>query len=332
MINSLVPGITQSDILLKTGIEAAIKDIKANPWLLDFIFNGLNQDLISSNVYGQKEVDAAKYWFLHNDINVQLAWTLNQPKVPCFSILLESSVEAESTIGDINDLTSEQIDAVTPGIAQQPIVAGPFSCGYDQMTGLVTIPSADATYQINTGCLIVDNVNNKAYPILDVVTTTSFIIGLGINPPPNFNTATIVPASFLFTDDIGSCQFTDTFSIGVYALGEQTNLWRLQSLLMFIFLRYKNIYFENRGLRRATLSLGRFEVNDDFNGQILFSRFFNFRCFVKSWWPTTISPPLTGVSVYPLTVISPTPTPPAYLQQVYQQGWGMVGDKFPPLK
>lgn len=325
-------GSLRATLSLKRVYGAAIKDIKANPWLIDFIFNGLNQDILSNGIYGQKEVDAAKYWLLHNDINVLLAWTLNSPKIPCFSILLESSVEAESTLGDINDLTEEQIDAVTPGIAQQPIVAGPFPCGYDQMTGLVTLPPADATYQINTSCLIVDNINNKAYPILDVVSPDSFIIGLGINPLPNFNTATIIPAQMLFTDDIGSCQFTETFSIGVYALGEQTNLWRLQSLLMFIFLRYKNIYFENRGLRRATLSLGRFEVDQDFNGQILFSRFFNFRCFVKSYWPTTISPPLTGFSVYPIKVLGMSKTPGAYLSQVQNQGWGSPFDVFPKLK
>jgi len=104
-ISSIVPGITQSDIIIKTGIEAAIADIKANPWMLDFIFNGLGQDPLYNNTQGQKEIDQAKLWLLNNDINVELAWNLNSPKIPTFSILLESSVEAESTLGDVNDQT-----------------------------------------------------------------------------------------------------------------------------------------------------------------------------------------------------------------------------------
>lgn len=108
-ISSIVSGIIQSDILLKSGIEAAIADIKANPWLLDFVFNGLNQDPLSANTQGQKEVDAAKTWLLNNDINVELAWNFNSPKVPSFSILLDSSVEAESTLGDVNDEVDRKI-------------------------------------------------------------------------------------------------------------------------------------------------------------------------------------------------------------------------------
>lgn len=196
----------------------------------------------------------------------------------------------------------------------------------------MTIPVAASTYTINTNCLILDNINNKAYPILRLESTDSFLIGSGISPAPNFETATIIPAQRLFIDDIGSCFYTETFSIGVYSIGEATNLWRLQSLLMFIFLRYKNIFFENRGLRRATMSLGRFEVDKDFHGQILFARFFNFKCYVKHYWPTTISPPLTGVSIYDLRIITNELTPKALLNQAQNQGWVMKGDPINPFK
>ena len=225
------------------------------------------------------------------------------------------------------------LDAVDPGIKVQPVVIGPFVATYTPSTGLVTFPEASATYLINTGCLVVDNTNNKAYPIVQVNSTNSFTIAQNISPQPNFNNATIIPAQSLFRNHIGSCFYTETFSIGCYAIGEQTNLWRLQSLLMFIFLRYKNIFFENRGLRRATMTLGRFEQmqTEGMNGQIIFARYFNFRCFVKHYWPTVISPMLTGVAVYDLKVIGGGMTSPGYLKQAQQQGWEMEDDPNAPF-
>lgn len=327
---STCSGLFQGDLILQTGIIAAIKDIKANPWLIDFIFNSYTQDPVSYAQYGQKEVNEAKKWLLNQDIPVVPAYNLNSLKFPMVDVLLEQSVEAESTLGDINDQVSETIDAVTPGIAQPVILFGPFAAQYDALTGTVTLPFPTAFIEEGQ-VAIVDNVNNVAYTIIKVIDSQNYSILPLINPLPNFSQATIVPASALFTDNMGGMFFSETYSIGMHVSGEPTNLYRLQSLILFVLMRYKNIYFENRGLRRTTISLGRFEHDDNFEGQIIYSRWINFKCYVKHLWPISITPPL--VAILPsIKVIEPLPTPPSYLQQAQLQGWTMLPDVSPQFK
>jgi hypothetical protein len=327
---STTGGIFQGDLILVSGLVAALKDVRKNQWLLDFVFNSLTQDPVSYAHYGQNEVNAAKTWLLNQDIPIVPAYTLTSLKFPSVDVLLESSVEAESTLGDINDQVSEPIDAITPGIAQPITLFGPFSASYNPLTGTVTLPFATALIQAGQAA-IVDTNSNIAYQIIKVVDAQNYDILPLINPLPNFNQATIVPASVLFTNNMGGVFMKETYSIGLHVAGEPTNLYRLQSLIIFILMRYKNIYFENRGLRRATVTMGRFEKDETFEGQIVYSRYINFQCFTKYQWPIDIEPPLTAILPI-VQVINPLPTPPTYLQQVQLQGWQLLSDPLPSIK
>ena len=63
-------GIVPSDLLVKSALEAALAHLRANQWLLDDVFGELATDSLSGLEYGWKDVDAAKRWFLNNNIRV----------------------------------------------------------------------------------------------------------------------------------------------------------------------------------------------------------------------------------------------------------------------
>lgn len=53
-------GIHQSDVIIRTAIVAALADLRANPWLLDYVFASLPKDEMTMKDYGEKSVEKAK--------------------------------------------------------------------------------------------------------------------------------------------------------------------------------------------------------------------------------------------------------------------------------
>ncbi|MDE2425702.1 MAG: hypothetical protein KGO96_07330 [Elusimicrobia bacterium] len=323
--------------MIKTAIEAAINDIRQNPWLLDYMFAGLNNDTLSNNKYGQKIVEDAKKWFINTNIPVQMAWNLDPsggPQSSCFTVELMSSVESESTLGDIDPARIELTDVTStnPQIAQIQPILGPFTPAYAPSTGIVTIPSALSTLSIFPGQLLVDNVNNKAYTILTVTDQTHFTIGEEFNP--NLTNATIMPSNSLYITDIGSLFFKEVYSIGCHAVGEQGHLMYLHSLLMFILLRYKTYFIQNRGLIRTTLSSGEFMTNQNVSGQVIYSRFLNITGYSRSYWPVQTSPQIQGILVFDLKIDTNNQfkTPGNLLLQQQLSGYIMDADSIGTYK
>src|SRR4051812_27437995 len=101
MVRTTTKGIFQSDILIRTMLIQALKDLKDKPWLLDFVFAWLPDDDLTATQYGLVEVDKAKEWFQNTEIIVSMAYRTDRPQLPCIGIELVDSVEDIATLGDI---------------------------------------------------------------------------------------------------------------------------------------------------------------------------------------------------------------------------------------
>src|SRR6185436_6449946 len=132
---TLAIGIHQSDLILRSAIIAALKDMRRNPWLIDYVFANVAQDSLTADEFGEKEVRNAKDWFMKNDVNVFLNTRIEPAKLPAISIRLVSSSEAEKTHGDVNYDPTEDSDGAWPDLTA---VFDPVH--YDNATGIVTVP------------------------------------------------------------------------------------------------------------------------------------------------------------------------------------------------
>lgn len=66
MINPpIATGIVSGDILIQAGIQAALDDIRQNPWLLDYVYAWLPADDLTKNAYCDSERTVAKKWVLN---------------------------------------------------------------------------------------------------------------------------------------------------------------------------------------------------------------------------------------------------------------------------
>lgn len=95
-------GIHQSDIIIRSALIAGLDDLRANPWLLDYVFSSLPKDDLTKNDYGQREVDNAKKWFLNTEIPVIMNTRIDETKVPAISVSLMDSNESDTTLGDVH--------------------------------------------------------------------------------------------------------------------------------------------------------------------------------------------------------------------------------------
>lgn len=276
-------GISQGDILIRTGILAAIADMRANPNLLDYVFANLLRDELTFKEYGAAEGTRAKEWFLRTEIPVFLNVRLDEVKLPCVSIALGNSTEAENTLGDVHYVPNEVASGSTR------LLAGPFTpVAYDPATGTVTMPaSIGSTLLISTDMVVQDKAGRK-YPILELLTLNSFKIQAGV--VADLVGATIRTSNSGVGAQVESLAFRETYIIGCHANNEPVYLTYLHSIITFALLRYKQILFEGRGFERSTISSSDFSKNEAFGVENVYSRFITITGFVRNYWPKTFAP------------------------------------------
>jgi hypothetical protein len=289
-----VTGIHQSDVVIRSAIIAAIADLRANPWLLDYVFASLPKDSVTMADYGEREIAAAKKWFMSTNIPVFMSTRIDDVKLPAISISLLESTEAETTLGDTHYKVTEDNDSAWPALA------GPFSpVEYSAATGIMKIPET-IDLILAPGMVVVDSVG-RAHEILEVPET--YTLQLKAGTVGDFTDALIKGTRPSYVANLESVVMKETYSIGCHVNSEQTHLTYLHSILTFILLRYKESLLEARGFERSQINSSDFRRNESFDVELAFSRHLNITGYVRQIWPKAIKPKLTGLAVSPLMVI-----------------------------
>lgn len=283
-------GIAQTDILIRTAIIAAFKDIRENSWLLNYIFRSLAEDTLTVDIYGEKEIAQAKKWFLNTDIPVFMSTRLDEVKLPCISINLMDSTEAEEIHSDTHYVTHEDSEP------DYPVVIGPFNPkSYDAVTGTMVLPDAlTPSVAISVGMTVIDS-NGTAHPITEVIDEATFI--LTPNTTADFTQAVIKNVNASLTVTLESMSFRETIQVGCHVQGESFYLTYLHSILVFCLAgRYKQALLEARGFERSTIASTQFLKNDTLGVENAYSRFVNLTGYVRQYWPKFVGTKITEVT------------------------------------
>jgi hypothetical protein len=289
-------GIHQSDVIIKSALELALADMRANPGLLDYAFASLPQDAITARDYGDKERQAAKDWFLKTAIGVAVVPYLNEAQWPVISIEMVDSVEAvnEASLGDVHHLPWEGTDTSWPALNREPIVV----TSYIPATGKIKIRD-EVEFSIAPGMYIIDQ-SGTEHEILDVISNTEF----KISPQTVANLAKVSIKSRrpAFQTSVESSSFKETFRIGIHVQGEAAFLTWLHSVVVFAIMRYKQVLMEARGFERTTVQSTQLARDERFEAENVFSRFLTISGFVRQYWPKTVAPVLDAVEFDKLMV------------------------------
>ncbi len=335
MKRSSALGIFQSDIIVRSAIAAALDDIRAKPWLLDFIFQSLLNDPLTRRYYGEEEINTAKDWFLNNDIPVKMAYRLDGVVAPLIALTLTESSEDAATLGDVHYEPVEDIDPIEINVTKPALTFTPTA--FDPLTGTVTVASSVDLSFIFSGMIVREKATSKTY-VIDSVGDHQFVI-LPSSPLSlaNLTRATIESSNKLQIVSLESIVYREGFRIDLFVSGNHTHLLYLHSILVFALNRYKQSLLESRGFERSQVSstsLGKFERSES---EIIFTRAINLTGYVRQYWPKEVRPRIDGMYVGPgldvtdlsfggIKILGAEAGPVSVKTDELNQGWSVIDE------
>jgi hypothetical protein len=294
-----IVGIHQSDIIIRSAIVAALADLRANPFLLNYVFASLPQDTLTWKEYGEKDLQQARNWFLRTNIPVSVLPRFDESKFPQITIELVESAEVapEATLGDVNYETGENS---TDNSTTWPVLSSKFTpASYDMETGTVVLPSEPDGISIFAGMYLVDR-KGRSHEIHDVTSQSEFSIAPGTIA--DFRGSVLKGANPGWKVSVESSSFKESYRIGIHVQGEPAHLSWLHSIVQFALLRYKQVLMEGRGFERSTFSSSQISRAEWSEAENVYSRYITITGHVRQFWPKTITQAIDGVQLDGLQV------------------------------
>jgi hypothetical protein len=281
-------GIHQSDLIIRTAVIAALADLRANPWLLDYVFASLPKDELTRAVYGEQDVARAKEWILNTEVAVFINVNPNEVKFPCVSIALQSSNEDETTIGDTHYVPNESNDSTWPVIAEPVDVIE-----YVPGSGTVVFDETQlGGARLAKGMILLDRAGNQ-YPILEVVEDNE----VKIKPQviANLSGLSIRSQRPAVNVEMESAVYKETYLLGVHTDSDPIHLTYLHSVIVFALLRYKENLLEARGFEKSSISSSDFRRDDETLPEFVYSRYVSVSGIVRQSWPKLVTGRIVAV-------------------------------------
>lgn len=295
--NTGARGIFQSAVIIRSAMQAALQDLRANPFLLDYAFASLAQDELTAdkNGYGEQQIERAKQWFLaQTKIPVVMNTRYGDPYFPCISIELRESIEDENTLGDMDP--ENPLGEDLPSF--NPIIAGPFSAtSYDVNTGALVVPDSVVlkAVRISKSMSVVD-ATGLAHQILDTKGSNTILIAPGTQG--DFSRAQLKGAAPSVRMRLESASFRESYAIGCHVQGEPAHLTYLFSIVAFALLRYREELLEARGFERSRVQASEEKVNENFEQEkhYIYSRYVSLSGYARNYWPKSFEQKVTATT------------------------------------
>jgi len=275
-----IKGIAQSDVIIRAAILQALDNIYNDPRLIDQVFHSLEEDDLTKDQLGAKQIEMAKDWFINSHIPVVMNFRAAEEAVPCITISLQDSVEAEQTHGDVHYVTQE------PTAGDWPALTDPFSPrAYSPTSGIMLLPDDIMGDTVVAPGMVVVTRAGREYTILENMGDNE--IALAPYTSDDFTNAVIKGTTDRYVTTIESVVFRESYQIGIHVQNEPMNLLVLHSILKFALLKYKQDLLEARGFERSVLASTDFRRNQEFDMELVYSRYINITGYVRQSWSKT---------------------------------------------
>jgi hypothetical protein len=286
--SSIIKGIFNPDVVISNLLNIGLKDLRANPWELNLVFNYL----LDSPQLGDKEKKNAITWFLKTNIPVQWSMNLRPEVFPCFSYSLEGGDLQEQTLGSVNSDTQEnkkaQWEALTPK----------FQVSYDIQTGTITIPlDIINNYHISEEMVMV-NYDGKAFNLTDIdLDTGAFIITP--NTVITLKDCYIRNSNSRLVTNIESASFKDIIRVGIHSINDPINAIWMFNICKYIILKYNKVLLEAKGFECMSIQYSGYYPEPRFPAENIVSRMITLTGKVRDYWSGYQSERISSVATMP---------------------------------
>ncbi len=276
-------GLSPTDALIKTAIELAVEDLKANPWIIEHMFSSFIENPILNKRYGWKEIAAAKEFLLNVKINYFMKHRHDKIEFPAITIALGRSDEDKS-LSTLGDVSTGVID-YNPSEINKPIsyIIKPTELlSYDPLTGIIEIPENENYRYIEANMSAIDPITGNGYTILGKAGENGFSIQTGLTI--NFDQIAVVPQYLTYRARMEKIISQETYNIGCHVHGDPAQMVFLFSLVKYALLRYREGLFEQFRFDLGTISSSDMIKNEAFEADNVYSRFVVLSGQVEEYW------------------------------------------------
>ncbi len=289
MAETEIKGIFQSDVVIRAAVIRAMELVRESPDLLGYIFRSLAEDELTRDEYGDRQIEMARDWFLKTEVPVFMNFRVSEEYLPCITISLQESVEAEQTHGDIHYVPQE----TTAG--DWPALTRPFTpVAYSPTSGIMVLPADLMGDQLVAPGMLVVTRDGREHSVVQNLGDDE--ISLRPQTADDFTNAVIKGARNRYVTTVESVNFKETYQVGIHVLGEPSYLIYLHSIVKFMLLKYKQDLLETRGFERSALASTDFRRNMEFDMEEVFSRFITITGYARQFWPKKVSPMIDVVN------------------------------------
>ena len=266
--------------ILRDGFEAA----RRYPDTLDDVFESLTMPY-ASRKYGQTEIEKIKKIIQNKEVSIVHSFNMIAANLPCISIQLSDDREStdRAHMGNYRGFTTIQYN--TPEQIASTIRAAAFTASaYDALTGKLSIPDSVDLAQAHTG-LIVRDADGNDFPILGGIINEmgNKQVMLAIGSTPNI----AQPVDIRTTLDYDMFRRNGNVEEVQLILGIHTKEALLTKYL-YVLVKYFMISRKNdlikRGMQLNTYSGSDFNRNQEYPGDIVYTRFFQVTGTVQHSW------------------------------------------------
>lgn len=275
-------GINLTDLIIEATIRDGLLYLKQNPSKVDDIFKPMTS-LFNQRKYGQGEINKIKTMLQTKEIAVVHSFHEAAAKSPCFSIQLGAESEAKER-AHLNDF-EEQIQVPITDLASLVRVPNFTPTAYDPLSGKVSVADSVDLDPLHPGYIFVDADNNEQEVQLGISNETGnkfFFL------PKNGNAPNISGLCFIktFLEYTEHEEKGDTSGVNIL-VGVHTKDALLTKYL-YVILKYimksRKRDLIKRGLVNSTFSGSDFTRDLQYEGDIVFTRFFTITGQVDDTW------------------------------------------------
>jgi hypothetical protein len=262
-------GLRSLDIEIQAFLDDGFEYIRANPDVFTEIFKHFQEPHLEK-LYGNREVDRVKKWFLGTHVPVIQSWNLGPSRVPCVSIHLAASSEATqySYFGDHAE-TNEEIDA-----SQATVIVDDFvPAAYDSTTGVITInPDTTDISNIRPNYILVD-ASGEAFLIIPVIDLENnfFTIDITEGSGVDVRSLHIQDGVGVVKKKHGQSEFMENIDLGIHGKDDNNTVLWMYYIIVWLLFRFKAT-LEERGIDIHTFSASEFDRQSKFVEENIYSR------------------------------------------------------------
>jgi hypothetical protein len=294
-------GFALTEFVLETVIRDGLGFIRSNPGVLDDLFSRFTSTHFG-NQYGQAKIDQLKTYIQTNQIRIVQSWAMVPTSMPCYSIQMLRSDEAEN-LQQFDDYLEDQDSPKDPGV----IVADATPTAYDLVSGRLTFDPSTNLENVCPGMIFVD-ADDKEFEIGTGNSNASgnkyVNIGSGMEPILD------APGQIVSRIDFSRVErhmirLSETISIGCHSKDDVHISKYLYYILVWI-LKSRKESMISRGIHLDRGTGGMFDRADHFQGENVFSRFVDINCITEFDWNQK---EVNLLDCFDLTLHAPSPNP-----------------------